>query len=129
MKQFSKILVVSDDLNINIPMGVGFYDLRLLKIDNQTMLPLCVMIIGGLQNVNHNVIILVDSRSFLLQHIEIVEAYELMGDLPQGRKLDLIQINKLAIENTQLLIHLNELTPNKRKKESVKGEKYVKVDR
>lgn len=90
------------------------------------MLPLSVMIIGGLQNVNHNVIILVDSRSFLLQHIEIVEAYELMGDLPQGRVINLIQINKLAIENAQLLIHLNELTPNQRKKEGVKN---VKVDR
>lgn len=126
MKQFSKILIVSDDINLNIPMGVGFYDLRLLKIDNQTMLPLAVMIIGGLQNVNHNVVILVDSRSFLLQHIEIVEAYELMGDLPQGRVINLIQINKLAIENAQLLIHLNELTPNQRKKEGVKN---VKVDR
>lgn len=117
MKTFQKILIVSDDLNLNIPMGAGFYDLRLLKIDNQTMLPLAVMIIGGLQNVNHNVVVLVDSRSFLIQHIEIIEAYELMGELPQGSKLDILRINKLAIENAQLLVHLNDLTPNKRKKE------------
>lgn len=117
MKTFQKILIVSDDLNLDIPMGAGFYDLRLLKIDNQTMLPLAVMIIGGLQNVNHNVVVLVDSRSFLIQHIEIIEAYELMGELPQGSKLDILRINKLAIENAQLLVHLNDLTPNKRKKE------------
>lgn len=123
---FKKILVLIDPEKTLDLVGLGVYDLRLLKVDKSTVIPLATMIIGGLQSISHHVIIIIDARSFLLQNVSLIESYELMGDVPQGQAIDYLYLNKLIIENQKLLIQINSLTKNKRKKES---NEFPKADR
>lgn len=95
---------------------MGVYDLRLLKVDKATVIPLATLIIGGLQNISHNVIIIVDARGFLLQNIDMVESFEITGDLPQAKKPDFLELNKLIIQNQLILQQINSLTKVQRKK-------------
>lgn len=117
MDKFRKILILIDpDETIDLT-GLGVYDLRLLKVDKGTVIPLATLIIGGLQNISHNVIIIVDARNFLLQNIDMVESFEITGDLPQAKKPDFLELNKLIIQNQLILQQINSLTKVQRKKE------------
>lgn len=122
---FKKILVLIDPEKTLDLVGLGVYDLRLLKVDKSTVIPLATMIIGGLQSISHHVIIIIDARSFLLQNVSLIESYELMGDVPQGQAIDYLYLNKLIIENQKLLIQINSLTKNKRKESN----EFPKTDR
>lgn len=122
---FKKILVLIDPEKTLDLVGLGVYDLRLLKVDKSTVIPLATMIIGGLQSISHHVIIIIDARSFLLQNVSLIESYELMGDVPQGQAIDYLYLNKLIIENQKLLIQINSLTKNKRKESN----EFPKADR